>query len=306
MSTAFIFPGQASQKVGMGADLYEQTEIGKKYYDQANDIMGIDIRDISFKGPDELLTQTRYTQPAIYIVSVILGELLLKAGIQPTAVAGHSLGEYSALAIAGAFDFETGLKLVKLRAESMQAAGETQPGTMAAIIGLTGEKVDEVCDRISNGIVVAANYNTDTQIVISGETEAVRQAMELAKEAGAMKVVELNVSGAFHSPLMTPAKDRLEEKLDTITLSDLTIPLYANVTAEPVSKAVEIQQLLINQLENPVRWNATMRNMEASGITNFIEVGPGRVLQGLLRRINRKLSAGGVEILTDIEKITDA
>ncbi len=306
MSQAFIFPGQASQKVGMGIDLYSETELGKRYFDQANEIMGIDLKDITFNGPEDVLTHTRYTQPAIYTVSVILGELLLQAGIRPAAAAGHSLGEYSALTIAGAFDFASGLELVKLRAASMQSAGENQPGTMAAIIGLTGAKVDEICKSIDTGIVVVANYNTDTQIVISGEIVAVKLAMEAAAAAGAMKTVELNVSGAFHSPLMMPARDWLQDKLDTIEISDLTIPLFANVTAQAVTKADEIRQLLVNQLENPVRWNDSILNMAAAGITDFIEVGPGRVLQGLLRRIDRKLNAVGIEFLTDIEKFNNA
>ncbi|MFH1852734.1 MAG: ACP S-malonyltransferase [Candidatus Neomarinimicrobiota bacterium] len=304
MSQAFIFPGQASQKVGMGLELYQQTAIGRQYFDQANQILGADIKEITFNGPEDVLKQTRYTQPAIYIVSVILGQLLLEAGLQPAAVAGHSLGEYSALTIAGAFDFATGLELVKIRAESMQAAGEAAAGTMAAVMGLSDEAVDEVCRQASiQGVVIAANYNAPSQIVISGAVTAVRKAMELATAAGAIKVVELNVSGAFHSPLMAPAREKLAAKLATTPINDLTTPLYANVSALPITHDDEIRRSLIDQLENPVRWHRAITNMEAAGITNFIEVGPGRVLQGLLRRINRKFGAVGVESLADIENL---
>ena len=306
MDTAFIFPGQASQQVGMGLELYSKTKIGKQYFDLANDIMGLDIKDITFNGPENKLKQTRYTQPAIYIVSVILGQLLIESGVIPIAAAGHSLGEYSALTIAGAFDFSAGLDLVKIRAESMQVAGEIQTGTMAAIIGLEDTSVENVCEQASaSGTVVAANYNAPGQIVISGSIGGVHRAMDLAREAGARKVVELKVSGAFHSPLMTPAREKLMKKLQDTAISDLTIPVYTNVTTKPVTTADAIRETLINQLENPVRWHLSITNMSGTGITKFIEVGPGRVLQGLLRRINRKLLVYGVESLTDISNFNN-
>jgi len=207
MGIGFLCPGQASQKVGMGLDLYENSTLGKQFFDTANDIMGVDIQHIIFNGPEEELKQTQFTQPAIYIVSVIIGMLMLENGIQPSCAAGHSLGEYSALTLAKSFDFETGLNLVKVRAEGMQFAGTQNPGTMAAVIGLDDETTQNICNQYSNGIVVAANFNAKGQVVISGEVDAVHAVTPLLKDAGAMKVIELNVSGAFHSPLMTPAKE---------------------------------------------------------------------------------------------------
>lgn len=302
MKSAFIFPGQASQYVGMGQDLYEHSETGRRYYDQANEILGMDIARLSFSGPEQELKQTRHTQPAIYIVSVILGKLLLDKGTNPAAVAGHSLGEYSALAIAGAFDFATGLEMVKIRATSMQQAGVDQPGTMAAILGMADEQVEAICNLLgAEALVVPANYNAPGQLVISGSVDGVRQAMALAKEQGALKAVELNVSGAFHSPLMSPAKTALAEKIEATDIRDLSIPVYANVTASPVTGGDEIKKALLDQLENPVRWYESINNMAGTGIAQFTEVGPGRVLRGLLRRINRKLSVNGVESITDIQ-----
>lgn len=295
MSFAILCPGQASQKVGMGQDLYQETELGKSYFDAANDILGMDIQDIIFSGPEETLKQTQYTQPAIYIVSVIISELLKQKGVMPTCAAGHSLGEYSALAISGAFDFETGLELVKVRAEGMQNAATIHPGTMAAVIGMDDEKVRELCNTFSDGIVVAANYNAKGQVVISGEMDAVRAIMPQMKNAGALKVVELNIGGAFHSPLMTPAKEALMEKLASIDIQNSKIPVYANVSASPVSSGDEIRQSLIDQLENPVRWHESISQMINDGVTSAVEVGPGRVLQGLTRRIDRSLNMNGVE-----------
>ena len=292
--------------MGMGQDFYTNSELGKHYFKLADDIMGSKISDVILNGPEETLKQTRFTQPAIYIVSVITGQLLLEKGIKPAAVAGHSLGEYSALAIAGAFDFATGLELVKLRAASMQKAGQVQTGTMAAIIGLEESQVEEVCQEAADsGIVVAANFNAPGQIVISGSAAGVHSAMTIAKTKGARMVIELNVSGAFHSPLMTPAREKLAQKLADTVINDLTIPVYSNVTTKPVTIGTEIRKNLINQLENPVRWQASISNIASAGITNFIEVGPGRVLQGLLRRIDRKFEVSGIESLTDIDNYKD-
>lgn len=306
MKTAFLFPGQASQKVGMGLDLYHDTNLGKKYFDLANDLMGLDLRNIILNGPDETLKQTQFTQPAIYLVSVILGEILLQKNIIPIAAAGHSLGEYSALTISGAFSFETGLHLVKLRAKSMQQAGEIMNGTMAAIIGLDKGKIEEIC-RQSNekGIVVPANFNAPGQIVISGEVEAVNYAMNLAKETGARKVIELNVSGAFHSPLMSNAKEALTNKLNSIEISDANFPIYSNVTAKPVIKSEEIRESLIQQLENAILWQDSILNMINDGVTNFVEVGPGRVLQGLTKRIDRNVNSSGIETNNDVNSYTN-
>ncbi len=301
MKTAFLFPGQASQKVGMGLDLYHETEIGKEYFDSTNEIMGIDLKKIIFNGPDESLRQTQFTQPAIYVVSVILGKLLLQKNIVPIAVAGHSLGEYSALTISGAFSFETGLKLVKLRAESMQEVGEITNGTMAAIIGLDKDNIKIICNQINkDSIVVPANFNAPGQIVISGEIEAVKKAMIQAKEAGARKVIELNVSGAFHSPLMSNAKKTLTDELNSIEIADINFPIYSNVTAKPVTKSDDIRKSLIQQLDNAVLWQDTIINMIEDGIVNFVEVGPGRVLQGLTRRIDQNVISSGIETNIDV------
>ena len=305
MSTAFVFPGQGSQKVSMGHDLFTSSKVGKKYFDLANEIMDTDIQSIIFNGPEEKLKETQYTQPAIYIVSVILGHILLEEGQQPDMVAGHSLGEYSACTIAGSLTFETGLSLVKLRAESMQDAGTTNPGTMAAIIGMADEDVISMCNTISSdeSVVVAANFNYPGQVVISGNINAVHETMAKAPELGAKMAKELNVSGAFHSPLMEPAKKRLSAALDNIEINTATMPVYANVTAEPMIEADEIRSNLKNQLDCPVKWHETIDNMKTAGATEMVEVGPGRVLQGLTRRIDKKLTSKGVETLEQIKEI---
>ena len=305
MATAFVFPGQGSQKVSMGHDLFTSSKVGKKYFDLANEIMGTDIQSIIFNGPEEKLKETQYTQPAIYIVSVILGHILLEEGQQPDMVAGHSLGEYSACTIAGSLTFETGLSLVKLRAESMQDAGINNPGTMAAIIGMADEDVISMCNTISSdeSVVVAANFNYPGQVVISGNINAVHETMEKAPDLGAKMAKELNVSGAFHSPLMEPAKKRLSAALDNIKINTATMPVYANVTAEPMIEANEIRSNLKNQLDCPVKWHETIDNMKTAGATEMMEVGPGRVLQGFNRRIDRKLTSKGVETLEQIKEI---
>ena len=305
MATAFVFPGQGSQKVSMGHDLFISSKVGKKYFDQANEIMDIDIQNIIFNGPEEKLKETQYTQPAIYIVSVILGHILLEEGYQPDMVAGHSLGEYSACTIAGSLAFETGLLLVKLRAESMQDAGTTNPGTMAAIIGMTDKEVISMCNTISSdeSVVVAANFNYPGQVVISGNINAVHEAMAKARELGARMAKELNVSGAFHSPLMKPAKKRLSDALDNIEINTATMPVYANVTAQPTTEADELRSNLKNQLVCPVKWHETIHNMKTAGATEMMEVGPGHVLQGLTRRIDKKLTSKGVETLEQIKEI---
>lgn len=294
MSLAFLCPGQGSQKVGMGQDLIENSELARSYFKKANEILGVDIQNIMFNGPEETLKQTQYTQPALYIVSVIIGKLLIEKGIQPSCAAGHSLGEYSAYALAGAFDFESGLELVKVRANNMQKAGADQPGTMAAIIGLDDETVNKVTTA-THGTVVAANFNSPGQIVISGEIEAVNSAMESARENGARMAMLLNVSGAFHSPLMMSAREHLAEMIDSIEIRDSMIPVYCNVSALPVLKVDEIKSAMINQLERPVLWSQTITNMADGGVDQYIEVGTGRVLQGLCKRIDRSLATSGVE-----------
>mgnify|MGYP001189938063 CR=1 FL=1 len=303
MNNAWIFPGQASQKVGMGKDLFEETELGKQMFNQANDIMECDITSIIFNGPDKRLQQTQYTQPAIYIVSVIIGELLKNKGIRPSAVAGHSLGEYSALTIADVLDFKTGLLLVKTRSEEMAKAGKNTKGSMAAIIGLDNNLIKEICDQYDgDGIVVAANFNCPKQVVISGTINAVKSIMNSAKKNGARMTVELNVSGAFHSPLMASAREALAEKLNSIEISDSQIPVYVNVDAKPVKNSNEIISSLIRQLENPVLWLETITNLKKDGFSSFLEIGPGKVLQGLNKRIDRLLqtkSIGSIEQISN-------
>ncbi len=302
MKSAWLFPGQASQYVGMGKDIFDHTDLGKHYFECANDIMECDIQSIIFNGPKEKLKQTQYTQPAIYIVSVILGELLKEKGFTPNAVAGHSLGEYSALAVANAFDFETGLSLVKVRAENMAKAGATQEGAMAAIIGIEDKTISELCsDYSGNGVVVAANYNSPGQVVISGSPEAVESVMDSAKASGARMTVQLNVSGAFHSPLMAPAREALAEMLDSLEISNSLFPVFTNVDAKPVIQGNDIKDSLIRQLENPVLWSKSIFSMKESGIESFVEVGPEKVLQGLNKRIDRKMLSQGVESLEQVK-----
>ena len=300
----WLFPGQGSQYVGMGLDLKENSEKAKEYFDISNEIMNCDIQSIIFNGPEELLKKTEYTQPAIYIVSVITGYLLIDKGLKPTALAGHSLGEYSALAIGGAFDFTTGLKLVKFRSENMANAGMEKSGTMAALVGLDDETVIKLCKSYEgNGVVVPANFNSPGQVVISGNINAVKWAIKSSKDAGARMAVELNVSGAFHSPLMSPARENLAEMINSLEISDTVYPVFTNVDAKPVTKAIDIKSSLIQQLENPVLWAKSILEMKNKGVNHFIEVGPGKVLQGLNKRIDRYIISQGVDSITKLEQI---
>ena len=300
----WLFPGQGSQNVGMGLDLKENSEKAKEYFDRANEIMNCDFQSIIFNGPEELLKKTEHTQPAIYIVSVITGYLLIDKGLKPTALAGHSLGEYSALAIGGAFDFTTGLKLVKARSENMANAGVEKKGTMAALVGLDDETVMNLCRSYEgNGVVVPANFNSPGQVVISGSIDAVEWVIKSSKDAGARMAVELNVSGAFHSPLMSPARENLAEMINSLEISDTVYPVFTNVDAKPVTKDIDIKSSLIRQLENPVLWAKSILEMKSKGINNFIEVGPGKVLQGLNKRIDRSIISQGVDSITKLEKI---
>ena len=302
LKKSWIFPGQASQKIGMGLDLYENTDLGRNYYDLANDILGEDIKDISFNGPDEKLKITKFTQPAIFIVSTIISHLLLEKGHNPDGVAGHSLGEYSALAAAGGIDFETGLELVKVRSNSMDNAGKLIPGTMAAVIGMDRASVKELTQKLSSEqIVVAANYNTENQIVISGNIETVKDFIDIAKENGARMAIPLNVSGAFHSPLMKPAREELADKLDSIEITDINIPIYSNVNAKPTRKGSDIKKSLINQLENPVLWFDSINNMVNDKFSKFTEIGPGKVLCGLNKKINKDLFTNNIESYRELE-----
>ena len=291
---AYIFPGQGSQFPGMGKDLFDRFEMAKEMFHVSDEILGFDLSTIILKGSKEDLQQTRVTQPAIFVHSIITAKVM-GTDFQPDAVAGHSLGEFSALTAAGVIDFESGLKLVSQRAEAMQKACNISKGTMAAILGLEDKKVDEICQQIS-GVVVAANYNCPGQLVISGSIDAIESACEDLKAAGAKRALILPVGGAFHSPLMEPARAELENAIDSTSFSDPLCPIYQNSPAIAVEDPIEIQKNLIAQLTAPVRWSQSINSMIESGITNFIEVGPGKVLQGLVRKISSEVSVSCAEI----------
>jgi [acyl-carrier-protein] S-malonyltransferase len=297
----FIFPGQGAQYVGMARDFFEQDARAREMIEAADRIIGAPLSKMCFEGPEEELRQTRNTQPAIFLHSMVAARLLTH--IAPAMVAGHSLGEYSALVVSGALSFENGLRLVRLRGELMQQAGEHQQGTMAALVGLNPEVTEELCREASAaGIVQPANFNSPGQIVISGSVEGVRKAMELARVRGAKMAKELVVSGAFHSPLMEGARQGLKQALDRTEIQDARIPVYTNVTAEPVTKAAAIRDLLYRQLTSPVRWEQTVRNMVRDGATDFIEIGPGKILQGLVKRTESSVLTSGYDKLADIMK----
>ena len=292
---AFVFPGQGSQFVGMGKDLYETSPLAKELFDKADEILGFKITDIMFAGTDEQLKETKVTQPAVFLHSVI-SALCLGDDFAPAMVAGHSLGEFSARVASGALDFEDGLRLVAARANAMQKACEANPGTMAAIIGLSDEKVEEICAEVSkNGkLVIPANYNCPGQLVISGDVEAVNEACEKLKEAGAKRALPLKVGGAFHSPLMQPAKDELQKAIENTTISAPKCPVYQNVDAKPHTDAADIKANLIAQLTSPVRWTKSVQNMIADGADDFTECGPGKALQGMIGRIDNTVNAHGI------------
>jgi [acyl-carrier-protein] S-malonyltransferase len=300
---AFVFPGQGSQYVGMGKDLADKSPNAARYFKEADEILGLPFSNICFEGPDEELKQTKNTQPAIFLHSVVLSKLY--SGPHAAMAAGHSLGEYSALVYAGALAFRDGLRLVRLRGELMQQAGVEQSGTMAAVVGLDPLVINDICAEASKvGIVQAANFNSPGQIVISGSVAGVRKGMELAKARGAKLVKELTVSGAFHSPLMESARSGLKQALDTTEISDAAIPIYANVTARPVQRSMEIRELLFRQLTNPVRWEEIVKNMAADGASTFVEVGPGKVLQGLVKRISPGADVRGIDTFGDLESFS--
>lgn len=284
MKKAYVFPGQGSQYPGMAKDLYESNEVARMMLERANEILGFRITDIMFEGTAEELKQTRVTQPAIFLHSVVMARCI--QDFTPDMVAGHSLGEFSALVAAGAIDFEDGLKLVSVRAEAMQKACEMNPGSMAAVLALETAKVEEICSACE-GTVIPANYNCEGQIVISGEKEAVEKACIRMKEAGAKRALPLPVGGAFHSPLMEPARAELAEGIEKTVFRTPTCPIYQNVTALPSTDPEEIKRNLLAQLTAPVRWTQSVRNMAADGAEEFVELGPGTVLQGLINKILR-------------------
>jgi [acyl-carrier-protein] S-malonyltransferase len=282
---AYIFPGQGAQFSGMGLDLYENSPLAQELFEQANEILGFHITDIMFEGSAEDLKETKVTQPAIFLHSVILAKTLGDT-FKPDMVAGHSLGEFSALVVNGVLTFEDGLRLVSQRALAMQKACELQPSTMAAVLGLDDASVEKIC-AMTEGIVVAANYNCPGQLVISGEVDAINRACETLKEEGARRALVLPVGGAFHSPLMEPAREELAAAIENTTFSKPNCPIYQNVTASAITDANEIKANLMSQLTAPVRWTQSVQQMIADGATSFTEVGPGKVLQGLVKKINR-------------------
>ena len=292
---AFVFPGQGAQFVGMGKDLYDTNPVAKKLFDKADEILGFSITNVMFNGTDDELKQTKVTQPAVFLHSVATA-LCLGDEFKPSMVAGHSLGEFSALVAAGALSFEDGLRLVSTRAMAMQKACEAAPGTMAAVIGLADDVIENICAEISNGdeVVVAANYNCPGQLVISGTVEAVNAACAKLKEAGAKRALPLKVGGAFHSRLMAPAKDELQKAIEATEFKTPCCPVYQNVDGKPYTDPAKIKANLIAQLTSSVRWTESVKNMIADGADDFTECGPGKALQGMIGRIDKSVSAHGV------------
>ncbi len=294
MKKAYLFPGQGAQFTGMGKDLYEQSAEARELFESANEILGFKITEIMFNGSEDELKQTRVTQPAIFLHSVILARLL-KSGFNPTMAAGHSLGEFSALTAVGALSFEDGLRLVQKRANAMQKACEIQPSTMAAILGLDDFTVEDVCQQVSE-VVVPANYNSPGQLVISGTIKGVDKACEMLLAAGAKRALKLNVGGAFHSPLMESARVELEDAIRQVEIVAPSCPVYQNIDARPHSEPSQIKENLIHQLTGAVRWTQTVELLLADGASEFIEVGPGKVLQGLVKKVDRQAAVRSAEL----------
>jgi [acyl-carrier-protein] S-malonyltransferase len=303
---AFLFPGQASQYVGMGSDLYSEFSIARKYFDLADEILEMDLKNVCFYGPEDKLVQTRYTQPAIFVHSTVVNEILKEAGIRPQLSAGHSLGEYSALVSAGAISFEDGLKAVKLRSQLMQQCCDRYPGTMAAIVGLSLEQVKDIIKDIDG--VVPANFNSPDQVAISGNKESVGIACEKLKAGGAKRTIMLAVGGAYHSPLMAEAREGMAAHINLIEFNNFDFPVIANVTAEPIAEPFTMKKLLIEQITAPVLWYPTIQKMISLNITEYFEIGPGKVLQGLLKRSmgNIEYKAIGCDRVSDIESLIGA
>ncbi|MFP4527083.1 MAG: ACP S-malonyltransferase [Candidatus Kapaibacterium sp.] len=307
MSAALLFSGQGSQYVGMIRDLYEKYPSVKEKIEIANEILGYSLKNICFEGPADVLKETRFTQPAIFLHSAAAFHIAADK-LDYSAVAGHSVGEYAALYAAGVLDFETAIGLVSLRGKLMFQAGTTEPGTMFAVLGMDDDKVIEVCRQLSanddDNVVVAANFNSPGQIVVSGSAQYLRDSVSAFKNAGAKLVKELIVSGAFHSPLMQPARDQLENAIGEAKFNDAKVPVYANVYAKPLTSADEIRKALVEQLTSPVLWTQTLRNMNENGIDKFIEIGPGNVLQGLTKRTLKDVEISGIDKAEDIEKLS--
>jgi [acyl-carrier-protein] S-malonyltransferase len=302
---AWLFPGQGSQYVGMMQGLVERFPQARQRLQEAEELLGYRLGRICFEGPEELLRQTRYTQPALFVHSAIVAELV-REHLQRDAVAGHSLGEYSALYAAGVLEFADALRLVALRGELMFAAGQQLPGTMAAVIGMPAQEVERLCAELAQElgrVLVVANYNSPEQVVISGEVEAVQQALERLRAAGARSVIPLPVSGAFHSPLMEPAREQLAQAIRETAFRRAQVPIYSNALAEPLTEPDAIQQALIAQLTAPVRWLQILQRMHADGVRSFYELGPGRVLQGLVKRTLTGVTIAGIDTAEDVERV---
>lgn len=299
---AFIFPGQGSQHVGMAKDLFEKSVEAKEMIKTAEEATGVALSHIMFNGPEDSLKQTDITQPAIFVHSVVLSSIIRL--LEPDMVAGHSLGEYSALVAANVIQYYDAVKLVHTRGSAMLQAGIERPGTMAAVVGMESTLIDKICEEVSAevDIVQCANYNSPGQIVISGSVEGVKAAMVKAKESGAKLVKELVVSGAFHSPLMESAKEKLQQKLNQTSFYDAKYPVYVNVTAEPLTNKDEFPEMLFKQLSSPVRWEETVKNMIRDGAEEFYEIGPGKVLQGLVKRIDPNVKVFGISTFEDVER----
>lgn len=302
MKTALLFSGQGSQYVGMASDIYAQFESAKNLIDRADEVLGYSLSDICFNGPIETLKETRYTQPALFVHEIALLQLL-KDKVEFHATAGHSLGEFSALVAANVLTFEDALQLVALRGKLMFEIGTIQPGAMAAIIGLDDSKVEELCESITDGIVVTANYNSPGQVVISGDAEAVKNSLTSFKEAGARMVTELPVSGAFHSPLMKPAQEQLAQAINATPFQDATKDVYCNVSGTIQTNAQDLRVSLINQLVSPVRWTQTLVNMQRAEILNYIEIGPKNVLQGLVKRTLQQVTISGFDTAEQVRRV---
>ena len=299
MKHAYVFPGQGAQAVGMGKDLYDNVPAARELFEKANEILGFRITDIMFAGTPDELKQTKVTQPAVFLHSVIMAKAL---GVKPDAVAGHSLGEFSALVVAGALSFEDGLRLVSKRAMAMQKACEATPSTMAAVLALPDEKVEEICASIEGEVVVCANYNCPGQIVITGAADAVGEAGDACKEAGAKRVVPLKVSGPFHSALLAEAGKKLGEALEDVSIQPITIPYLTNVTADYVKDPADVKDYLVRQVSSSVRWQQTIERLIADGAEEFVEIGPGRSLSGFMRKINREVTTCNIDKMEDFNK----